>query len=73
MLTPFFKRGGYYKFKWAQKNVPTYPTTSWSFVENNVPTYPKKTFRLLRLNMRPIFKNLIVMLLYNCFGVNLGA
>ena len=32
----------YYSFKWAQKNVPTYPTTSWSFVEKNVPTYPKK-------------------------------
>ena len=28
--------------KWAQKNLRTYPTTSWSFVEKNVPTYPKK-------------------------------
>ena len=73
MLDPDFLAGWYYSFKWAQKNVPTYPTTSWSFVEKNVPTYPKKTFRLLRLSIRPIFKDLIIMLLYNCFGVNLEA
>jgi hypothetical protein len=34
---------------------------------------PQKKIRLLRLSIRPIIKDLIIILLYNCFGVNLEA